>query len=176
MIEDESPGPDSQSRGRGAPGESQDAQGERITESEAGRARSGLRLVQQADTEQSAVQLAASLTEAVARFLLDAERLATSRAERIRAAALEDLERQRTNVNSLISMFAERLRQQEEGLVSQRQAVLHLGDRLGRHAEALHALREAQEQTLALLSESLAVLRLLGATAGGRAGEEGAEG
>ncbi len=169
MTQGDEPGRDSGFPEPGVSGEVGCGHMERTTEGVAARPDNGLRVVPPVDSGQSALQLAESLTEAVANFLLDVERLASSRAERLRSTTLEDLERHRSNVNSMMTMFAERLREQEESLLLQAQVLSELSGRLGRHAEILLTLKEAQERQLDILSQSLAVLRLLGAPAGGRA-------
>ncbi len=123
--------------------------------------RVGLRVVSPGVREQAAHQLAASLTGAVAEFLLDAEKQALNRAERVHASTLDDLERQRASVESLIAMFADRLQQQEVGLSSVHEELEGALARLDWHAEAIRSLDEAQAYHVALLGQLLDVLRLL---------------
>jgi hypothetical protein len=127
----------------------------------------GPRAVLPREREQAAAQLAAGLTGAVAQFLLDAEKQVLNRADRARASTLDDLERQRDNVQKLIGMFAERLRQQEELHASLQEEFESVLDRLNRHAAALRSLSETQAHQAALLGQILDVLRRLAATAGG---------
>lgn len=128
--------------------------------------RPGPRAVSPREREQAAAQLAAALTGALAEFILDAERQVLNRADRVRASTLDDLERQRTNVESLIGMFAERLRQQEEGLSSLHSELEEAIERLSRHADVIRFLSEAQAHQAALLGQLLAVLRQLAKTIG----------
>ena len=125
----------------------------------------GLRVVSAGVREQTARQLAASLTGAVAEFLLDTEKQALNRAESVRASVLDDLERQRASVEKLIGMFADRLQQQEAGFSSLQQELEGVMARLDRHTEAIRYLDEAQARHVALLSQLLDVFRLLVETA-----------
>lgn len=128
--------------------------------------RPGPRVVPPRDREQAALQLASSLTGAVAQFLLDAEGQALSRAERVRASALADLERQRANVESLMGRFAERLQQQEDGLSSLRKELepaLATLQRYEWYAEAIQSLSERQAHHDALLGQLREVVGRLAA-------------
>ena len=118
------------------------------------------------DRDQAAVQLAASLTDAIAQYLLFAERRVLNQADKIRASMLVDLERQRASVESLIGLFAERLRQQED-LSSLQELIAVPNERLDRHANAIRTLSEVQSHHAALLGQVREVLKRLEATAGG---------
>jgi hypothetical protein len=118
------------------------------------------------DRDQAAVQLAASLTDAIAQYLLFAERRVLNQADKIRASMLVDLERQRASVESLIGLFAERLRQQED-LSSLQESIAIPNERLDRHADAIRSLSEVQSHHTALLGQVREVLKRLEATAGG---------
>jgi len=118
------------------------------------------------DREQAAVQLAASLTDAVVQYLLFAERRVLNQADKIRASMLVDLERQRASVESLIGLFAERLRQQEE-LSSMQELIAVPNERLDRHADAIRSLSEVQSRQTAMLSQVHEILKRLEAAVGG---------
>lgn len=139
--------------GKGTPTPEPTVAGERL----------GPRVVWPRDREQAAVRLAASLTEAVADFLLDAEKLVSLRADKIRASTLEDLERQRANVESLIGLFADRLREHEESVSSLKAEVAGLRSRLDSHAEALRSLDAIQARNSIAFSQVLEVVRHLAA-------------
>jgi hypothetical protein len=133
---------------------------------------SGLRVVSPRDREQSAARLATSLNDAFAECLLSAERRVLDRADRVRASMLDDLERQRANIESLISLFAERLRRQEEGLSSSQEMIARSNQRLEAHADAIRSVSDAQARQANLLSQILEVLVRLGGRAGGPAAAE----
>ena len=127
---------------------------------------SSLRVVSPRDREQSAARLATSLHDAFAEYLLSAERRVLDRADRVRASTLDDLERQRANIESLISLFAERLRRQEEGLSSAKELIARSEKRLEAHAEAIRSVNDWQARQAILLGQILEVLLQLGGRAG----------
>ena len=118
------------------------------------------------DREQAAVQLAASLTDAVVQYLLFAERRVLNQADKVRASMLVDLERQRASVESLIGLFAERLRQQEE-FSSLQELIAVPNERLDRHADAIRSLGEVQSHQTAMLGQVHEILKRLEAAVGG---------
>ncbi len=166
MIEDEDLGSDLAPPDGEVTGRPKSLQGEPESEDAALDVRPGLRVVPPKDREQVALQLAASLTESVAKFLLEAERQVATRADRIHALTQEDLERQSASVQSLIAHFAGRLKQLEEDLSSQQARVAELQERLDRHAEALRSVHEEQARYVALGSRILELLRCIGAEVG----------
>ena len=123
----------------------------------------GLRVVPLRDREQIASQLAASLTDAFSQVLLNAERRTLNQSDKVRATMLDDLERQRANIESLIGLFAERLRQQEDTLAVLKEQVAGASARLDRQAEGIRSLSETQEQNAQLFRQFLDVLERLNA-------------
>ena len=137
--------------------------GEQPSEDSATDERLGPRVVWPRGRERAAVQLAGSLTEAVAQLLQKAEKQVVSRAEQIRVSTLDDLEKQRASVESLIGLFAERLREHEAGVSALQEEMAGVHARHVRHAEALRAISDAEARQLTLLGQLLTVLQRLAA-------------
>ena len=121
------------------------------------------RLISIRETDRDAVEPAANVTDALAQYLLSAERRVLQQAEKVRASMLDDLERQRASVESLCALFADRLRQQEEGLSALRTELEVAIERLDRQADLLRLLNEAQGRDAALWCQVLDVVRQLAA-------------
>jgi hypothetical protein len=129
-----------------------------LTEVPAPPVKSGPRIVASGEKEQAATQLASTLTEVLADYFAVAERQAQSQAEIVGTSLSQELEKQRSSIESLIQLLAERLQQQEENLSSLRKVLDGMGDRLNRQADAIRSLGALQVQNsmaLKLLLEAL---------------------
>jgi hypothetical protein len=140
------------------PGESAGTRDDYRTEVAALPWKSGPRIVASREEEQAAAQLASTLMEALADYFVGAERQAQSQAEIVGTSLSQELEKQRSSIESLIQLLAERLQQQEENLSSLRNVLDGMGDRLNRQADAIRSLGALQVQNsmaLKLLLEAL---------------------
>ena len=144
--------------GESDPDESTSARDDSLTEAAAAPGESGPRIVASGEKEQAAYQLASTLTEVLADYFAGAERQARSQAEIVGTSLCQELEKQRSSIESLIQLLAERLGQQEENLSSVRKVLDGMGDRLNRQADAIRSLGALQVQNsmaLKLLLEAL---------------------
>jgi len=119
------------------------------------------RLISIRKTDRDAVGPAANVTDALAQYLLSTERRILHQAEKVRASMLDDLERQRASIESLCALFADRLRQQEEGLASLRTELEVAIEQLNRQADVIHSPNEAQGRDAALWCQVLDLVRQL---------------
>ncbi len=112
--------------------------------------------------DQVTERLAAVLADLIAKSFLSAEQHVLTQADKVRAGMLDDLERQRAGLESIVGLFAQRLRQQEEGLSGLQSELGSLVKRLDRQAQAIRSLGEVQARHAELLARMMEVLKLLG--------------
>ena len=125
--------------------------------------RERLCLVASGARERDAAGAASKVTEALAQYLLCAEQRVMNQTEYMCVSVLDELERHRASTESLISLFADRLRQQEEGLNGFRTELGVAIARLDRQADLIRSLNEAQGRDTALWRQFLEVIRHLAA-------------
>lgn len=125
--------------------------------------------------EQDAAQLAATLVGALASYLLDAEKRALHQTDKVCVSVLDDFERQRASVESLIGVLAERLGQQDNELSALQRDSRRATERLDRQAEAIRSISYVQEQQFALVKQILELLKHLEASGQGQTGPAGPE-
>jgi len=144
------------------PEETADIQSDERAEDATSADKGGPRVVPPREREQEAGWLAGSFTDALEQYLLNAEGRVRDHADKTCASLRNDLERQRSNIESLVGLFAQRLRHQEEGLFLLQKMVEDTIGRLDRQADLIRSMNEREVRRTDALME---VLRLLRASA-----------
>jgi hypothetical protein len=116
-------------------------------------------LVSPREPEKDAAQLAATLVEGFESYLLNAERRVLNQTDQVCVSLLDDFERQRASVESLIGVLAERLGQQDKDLSALQRELRKATERLDRQAEAIRSVSYAQGQQIALVKQILGLLK-----------------
>lgn len=132
-------------------------------------------LISPPERERDAARLAGAVGDAFTQYLLNAEKRILNQTDKVRASMLDDIERQRANVESLIGLFAERLRQQEDGLSAVQRDSIEADERLDRQAEAIRSISQTQAQQMALVKQILELLKRSGASTESQTGPIGPE-
>lgn len=132
-------------------------------------------LVSPREPEQDAAQVAATLVEVLEFYLQNSERRALHQTDEVCVSLLDDFERQRASVESLIGVLAERLGQQDNDLSALQRDSRKATERLDRQAEAIRSISQAQAEQFALVKQILELLKHLEASGQNEAGPAGPE-